>query len=183
MNATILLLASSMALGADAPIVVSGTNCGGCGTPSITTACFTPCQTMATCHDACGPRLGLLAKIKAKLASLKPNFGHSACASECAAPVVACAPVCETKTCGTPLVRRPIFTGFTTACADPCKVGLLSRLKAKFAGLHSCNACAAPAAPTCCGSSTVAQTTVTGTVTAPPVVAAPAPATPAVMPK
>ena len=133
--------------------------------------------------DACGPRLGLLAKIKAKLASLKPNFGHSACASECAAPVVACAPVCETKSCGTPLIRRPIFTGFTTACADPCKVGLLSRLKAKFAGLHSCNACAAPAAPTCCGSSTVAQTTVTGTVTAPPVVAAPAPATPAVMPK
>jgi hypothetical protein len=174
-NATILLLASSMALGGDAPIVVSGTNCGGCGTPTVSTSCATPCQTMPSCHDACGPRLGLLAKIKARLASLKPNFGHCAksCEPACAPAAPVCAPACETKACGTPLIRRPIFTGFTTCCADPCKVGLLDKLKAKFAGLHSCNACAAPAAPTCCGSSTAATTTVTVTV----------PAAPAAMPK
>lgn len=165
-----------MALGADATIMVSGTNCGGCGTPTVTSSCYTPCLAMPSCTDACGPRLGLLAKIKAKLASMKPNLG---CSTSCAAPTCAvaapvCAPVCETKTCGSPLLRRPIFTGFTTCCADPCsKVSLLDKLKAKFSGLHSCNACAAPAAPTCCGS----------TVAAAPTTVTTAPATPAAMPK
>src|SRR5206468_1665457 len=40
------------------------------------------------------------------------------------------------------------------SCHDPCqKVGLLDKLRAKFHGSRSCDACSAPQASACCGSS------------------------------
>jgi hypothetical protein len=193
-----------MIIGADPIITVSGSGCSGCGGNVISSALPTIHYPMPAC-DPCGPRTGLFQRLRAKIASLRPspscNAAPTACSSApvaCASAPVACAPApaacapapvsccSSSRPCGTPL-----FTGFTTSCADPCeRVGLLARLKAKFRGLRSCDACTAPhlvsASPYISGvetpilpSATVGCTPATGVIlhsTAPEVLpAAPAP--------
>jgi hypothetical protein len=80
----------------------------------------------------------------------------------------------------------PVFTGFTTACADPCeRTGLLARLRARFAGLRTCDATAAPLCGASWSSSTAsfAGVPVSGcTATLGTVGTAPAATTPEAMP-
>jgi len=62
-----------------------------------------------------------------------------------------------------------VFTGFTTSCHDPCqRVGLLDRLRARFHGSRSCDACSAPQACASCGSSVANFPVAPGTATPPP---------------
>lgn len=155
MNASILILGTALAVGGDAPIVV-GAGCSGCGAPSVS---YTACAP-DVCHPmpSCG-RVGLLDRLRAKLAGWRAPKASCAHAAACCAPAPACctpAPVaCAPAPCAapapcTPACGTPVFTGFTTSCADPChKSGLLDRLRAKFKGSRSCDACAAPLA---CGS-------------------------------
>jgi len=71
-TASMLLLTSSLAFGGDP----------GCGTP-----CIAPC-------DPCGPRVRLFAKIRAKLASLKPSAHFTpACCGGGPATIGAAAPI------------------------------------------------------------------------------------------
>ncbi len=156
MNATFLLLSTAWIASADAapapamtpaPVVVTSTGCNGCGSVSA------PSYSMASSCDSspCGPRMGLFARLKAKLHSSRSHCHHSSCAAPtscapaCAAPApVACAaPAPCAPACGTPLISQPLFTGFTTsACGcGSSKIGLLDRLRAKFKHSSSCDAC------------------------------------------
>jgi hypothetical protein len=128
-----------------------------------------PAPAAPGCND-CGPAPaagccdapGLLDRLKAKFAR-KGDCG--------------CTP------CGTPLLSKPVFAGFTTAAGDSCdpcaKPGLLSRLKAKF---HKPDACGCPA-PACdpCGPGTATAASPLPAVPVAPAMTAPA--APQVMPK
>jgi hypothetical protein len=143
-NASLLFLGTALAVGGD-PAIVVGVGCNGCGAPAVTYAASAPavCHPMPSC-DPC-ERAGLLARLRARLASWrKPK---AVCAPAC----VPASPACPTNPCCTPapspapVCGTPVFTGFTTSCADPChKSGLLDRLRAKFRGARGCDACAAP---------------------------------------
>lgn len=151
------------------PIHVTGTGCGGCGTPAVS---------YAAC-DPCAGRVGLFDRLRASWAGRPRLFGRNnncapAC-DPCATPAfIAPAPVvvapAPAASCG---CGQPVFTGFTTSCNDPCeRVGLLARLRARFHGGKSCDACAAPLASACCGSSVAGMpggcTSSYGTVVTPP---------------
>ncbi len=180
MNASILLLGTTLALGGD-PIVVGGTGCSGCG---ATATHYAP-TTISYAMPSCGPHLGLFARLRGRLGGL---FHRDSCASPCSAPVAACSPVCAPapKTCGAPLISRPVFTGFTTSCSDPCqRFGLLDRLRSRFAGLRSCDAHVAPHCSAAVGCSTgcadaapAGCTATLGTVMPAPVTPMPTPVTP-----
>lgn len=173
MSGSFLILGAAMALGADAtppappppppvaPITVSGTGCGGCGAPAVWSG-YGGCD---TCGSA---RVSLLDRLRARFA----GWGRHECAPACA-PVPSCMPAptyapvsVPAHTCG---CGAPLFTGFTTSCADPCeRQGLLARLRARFGGHHSCDACAAPLPCGSCGSSVGGCTSGYGTVLTPP---------------
>ncbi len=197
MNASFLFLSAAVALGADnpppapvvaapvaapvvaGPVVHGGAGCGGCGAPAVAVWAVP----VSAC-DPCAPRVGLFDRLRAKWSARPRLFGNNnACAPACApAPVVACAPVAVACAPAPISCGQPVFTGFTTSCKDPCeRVGLLARLRARFAGGRSCDAVAAPLASACCGSSVAALpvggcTSGFGTVlTAPPVVGPTAP--------
>ncbi len=185
MNATVLLLSSALLAGADpvpaaaappvaAPVVTAApiagvpSGCGGCSAP-------------APCAPSC-EKAGLLDRLRARLASFHKPKCHTACAPACTpAPAPCCAPApTPAPCCGT-----PVFTGFTTSCADPCdKGGLLARLRAKFHGSKHCDACSAPhtACTVGCGAIPTGCAPAVGTVLpANPTPAAPPP--PDAMPK
>lgn len=180
-QASLLILGSAFAAGADTPaaapavpaaVVVHGTGCTGCGTPAVSYNTWAPaaCSPMPSC-DPCAPRVGLFDRLRARLAALRTPKAQ--CSPACPAPACEPAPVACAPACGT-----PVFTGFTTSCADPCqRTGLLARLRARFASSKSCDACAAPLA-----AATVACCSPVST--APAVVTSPAPTTtaPAQMP-
>lgn len=103
------------------------------------------------CEDPCAKKhgLGLLAKLKAKMASRD-------CCDPCAAPSCGCevAPSCGCEV-------APSCGCEVSCCEDPCAkkhgLGLLAKLKAKKAARDCCDPCAAPScgceiAPSCaCG--------------------------------
>ncbi len=174
MNASFLFLSAAVALGADP-------GCGGCGAPVAAWA-----APVSTC-DPCASRVGLLDRLRAKLAARPRLFGNTACAPACApAPVVACAPAPVACAPAPVSCGQPVFTGFTTSCCDPCeRVGLLARLRAKFVGGRSCDAVAAPLASASWGSSVAAMpvagcTSSFGTVLTTPVIGAPVAGAPVV---
>ena len=189
MNGSFLLLSAAVALGGDPlPVVVSGAGCNGCSSPVVAWA-----APVSTC-DPCAPRVGLLDRLRAKLAARPRLFGNNACAPACApAPVVACAPAPVACAPAPVACGQPVFTGFTTSCSDPCeRVGLLARLRAKFVGGRSCDAVAAPLASASWGSSVAAMpitglpvagcTSSFGTVLTPPVAGTPVVTPPDKMP-
>ena len=170
MNASFLFLSAAVALGADAPppapavaapavvaapapVVVSGAGCGGCGAPAVAVWA----APVSAC-DPCAPRVGLFDRLRAKWAARPRLFGsNNACTPACVAAPVACAPAPVACAPAPVACGQPVFTGFTTSCPDPCeRVGLLARLRARFAGGRSCDAVAAPLASACCGSSVAA---------------------------
>lgn len=175
MNATVLLLSSALLAGADpvpaaaptaapvvtaAPIAGVAAGCGGCSAP---TPCAPSCE-----------KVGLLDRLRARFAARRAPKCDSACAP---APAPCCAPA-PAPCCGT-----PVFTGFTTSCADPCdRGGLLDRLRAKFHGSRHCDACSVG-----CGIGSAGCTPAVGTVlpATTPGTPTPAPTTnpPANMPK
>ncbi len=148
------------------PIHVTGTGCGGCGAPAVS---------YAAC-DPCAGRVGLFDRLRASWAGRPRLFGrNNSCApacDPCAAPVVVHHAPVVVAPAPAPCCGQPVFTGFTTSCNDPCeRVGLLARLRAKFHGGKSCDACAAPLASACCGSSVAGLpgcTSSYGTVVTPP---------------
>ncbi len=139
MNASVLLLSSALLAGADpvpvvtaAPIAGVAVGCGGCSSaPAVACA--------PDCAPSCG-RVGLLDRLRARLAARRAPKCQPACTpapAPCCAPAAAPAPA---PCCGT-----PVFTGFTTSCADPCdRGGLLARLRARFHGSRNCDAGTAP---------------------------------------
>ncbi len=167
MNGSFLLLSAAVALGSDVFPPLVGSGCSGCSSPVVAWA-----APVSTCAP-CAPRVGILDRLRAKLTARPRLFANTACAPACApAPVATCAPV----TCAPAPVScgQPVFTGFTTSCSDPCeRVGLLARLRAKFAGGRSCDASAAPLASASWSSSVATMpvagcTTSFGTVLTPP---------------
>lgn len=178
MSGSFLLLGAAMALGADAPatppappaaapITVSGTGCGGCGAPAVWSGGWGACDPCAS------PRIGLLDRLRAR-------FARNTCAPACA-PAPVCAPACApapAPVCA-PACGRPLFTGFTTSCADPCqRQGLLSWLRGKFRNGRSCDACASPCPCGSWGSGAVG-----GCATSNGTVLTPAPGTPGAPPQ
>lgn len=172
MNASVLLLSSVLLAGADpvpvvtaAPIAGVTAGCGGCSAPA---------SCAPDCAPSCG-RVGLLDRLRARLAARRAPKCQPVCTpapAPCCAPAPAPAP---TPCCGT-----PVFTGFTTSCADPCdRVGLLARLRAKFHGSRHCDACSVPHTGCTVGCGAVVA------APAAPATPAPTPATtpPANMPK
>ena len=191
MTSTFLFLSAAVALGADAPapmpvaaapapvaaapapLVVSGTGCSGCGAPAVAWA--------SPVCDPCAPRAGLFDRLRARWEARPRLFGNNNCEPACVpAPVATCAPAPVACPPAPVACGQPLFTGFTTSCADPCeRVGLLARLRARFASGRSCDAHAAPLASACCGSSVAGLpatgcTSGYGTVLTAPSTAAPA---------
>ena len=117
-------------IGGDLVVSVSKSCCGG-GVVSTTT------PTLHYPMAACDTRVGSLQRLRARLASCR--VPRDSCAPMCE-PSCAPAPCTPTSTCG-----QPLFTGFTTSCADPCqRSGLLARLRERFHGSRSCDVCTVP---------------------------------------
>lgn len=135
MNASLVLVTSAWVAGFGGGKPAPAADCG-CATPVV-----------AVCEDPCA-KVGLLARLKAKLCPPKCEEAPAcdACAAPapapCAAPCAAPAPTCDA--CAAPVE------------CDPCakKPGFFARLKAKLCK-PKCEA--APACETCstCGSSPV----------------------------
>ena len=153
MNATFLILSTAWMASAEpapahvhpapAPVVVGTAGCGGCGAAPAT-----------ACDDHCGPRMGLFARIRAKLSCKKSC--EPACPAPCAPAPVACAKPCApapcAPACGTPMVSHSLFTGHCDSGCDPCgtKMGFFNRLKGKLCHKKSDDCCAAAPASTGC---------------------------------
>ncbi len=110
----------------------------GCGCEPAC-GCETTCE--VACDPCCAPRMGLLARLRAKCA-----------AKRCCEPVCGCEAPCE-PTCGCEAPCEPAC-GCEPAC-DPCcapRMGLLARLRAKCAAKRCCEpvcGCEAPCEPAC----------------------------------
>lgn len=131
MNASVLLLSSALLAGADPAPVAAAPTAPVVAAPIAGVAAGCGCSAPASCAPSCG-RVGLLDRLRARLASFHKPKCHTACAPASApAPTPAPAPCCGT----------PIFTGFTTSCHDPCdRHSLLAKLRAKFHGSRHCDA-------------------------------------------
>lgn len=89
----------------------------------------TSCCEVTCCDPCCAPRVGLVDRIRAKIAARR------ACRASC--EPVCCEPVC------------------CEPCCDPCctpRVGLLDRIRAKIAARRACRSCCEPVCcePACC---------------------------------
>jgi hypothetical protein len=155
-NAAILLMGSAWMAGAEtaqpppaampapgAPVAAYGGaayggGCAGCGAPA------------GCCDDGCGKKHGLLNR--GNRGGGGGLFGKHHKGGDCGcAP--APAPCCAAPA---PVYTAPVYTGFTTACCDPCgggdKHGLFSKMNGRFGHHRNKGGCCDTGCATACAS-------------------------------